>query len=222
MGAGVATSPHLSPVQRVAGEGGRLPRAGRTPSKQAPWGFGVPAEVLRPRSVPYGHLSGEPAGYPFAKPSPEGSGSAGPSKKVGSACASRFFFDCPTIASVACLPKETARFRGGPHFGTSLPCGKSAPHREMPIWRPFPIRESGFWAMVPVDSGDIEDKSGYWATWRTNRTSTAVWPLSRWPSAGVVRITSSDSAPPSGRCRRSPPAVMCKPSMSSDSGGIAR
>jgi len=113
MGAGVATSPHLSQVQRVAGEGGRLSRAGRTPSKQAPWGFGVPAEVLRPRSVPYGHLSGEPAGYPFAKPSPEGSGSAGPSKKVGSACASRFFFDCPTIASVACLPKETARFRGG-------------------------------------------------------------------------------------------------------------
>src|SRR4051794_32334904 len=113
MGAGVATSPHLSQVQRVAGEGGLLPKAGRTPSKQAPWGFGVPAEVLRPRSVPYGHLSGEPAGYPFAKPSPEGSGSAGPSKKVGSACASRFFFDCPAIASVACLPKETARFRGG-------------------------------------------------------------------------------------------------------------
>jgi hypothetical protein len=34
-------------------------------------------------------------------------------KKVGSACASRFFFDGPSIASVACDPKITARFRGG-------------------------------------------------------------------------------------------------------------
>src|ERR1043165_7190433 len=39
--------------------------------------------------------------------------SAGSSKKVGSAEASRFFFDDPTIASVACVPKDAARFRGG-------------------------------------------------------------------------------------------------------------
>jgi hypothetical protein len=32
---------------------------------------------------------------PFAVPSPEGSGSAGHPKKVGSACASRFFFKTP-------------------------------------------------------------------------------------------------------------------------------
>jgi hypothetical protein len=32
---------------------------------------------------------------------------------LGSAEASHFFFETPSIASVACVPKDTARFRGG-------------------------------------------------------------------------------------------------------------
>src|SRR6185295_3833796 len=77
MGAGVATGPHLSRVRTAAPvRAWRLSWAGRTSPEQAPRKFGVPAEVLRPRSVPYEHLSGEPAGYPFAVPSAEASGPA--------------------------------------------------------------------------------------------------------------------------------------------------
>ncbi|MEA2235100.1 MAG: hypothetical protein QOD83_4916 [Solirubrobacteraceae bacterium] len=58
-------------------------------------------------------VEANPDGFPFAARWPEGPGSAGPSKKVGSAEASRFFFEDPSSASVACVPKDTARFRGG-------------------------------------------------------------------------------------------------------------
>ena len=77
MGAGVATGPHLSRVRTAAPvRAWRLSWAGRTPWEQAPREFGVPAEVLRPRSVPYEHLSGEPDGYPFAVPPAEAFGPA--------------------------------------------------------------------------------------------------------------------------------------------------
>jgi hypothetical protein len=128
----------------------------------------VPAEVLRPRSVPNqipeGIRSGSPSrrtpAVSLSRPvSPKAPVSAGPSKKVGSAEASRFFFEGPTIASVACVPKDAARFRGGSHFGTSLPCGRNAPHREPPQWRAHPIRKSGILPVLPVDHGDIGGKS---------------------------------------------------------------
>lgn len=101
---------------RVTGEGGRLSRAVRACPVEAsfdggPFGF-------RPRSCDLGRFPTGTcqANLPvtrFAKPSPEGSGFAGPSKKLGSAEASHFSFEDPSTASVACVPKDTARFRGG-------------------------------------------------------------------------------------------------------------
>jgi hypothetical protein len=86
MGADVATSPHLSRVRTAAPvRAWRLSRAGRNSIEASSSGTPV---GFRPRSC-------DPGRFPFAGPSPEGSGSAGRSKKVGSACASRFSFDRP-------------------------------------------------------------------------------------------------------------------------------
>src|SRR4051812_11260147 len=159
MGAGVATGPHLSRVRTAAPvRAWRLSWAGRTPLEQAPRVFGVPAEVLRPRSVPYEHLSGEPGICPFAVPSAEASGSAGPSKKVGSACASRFFLDGP-FHRAGCLRSEDRRPRPRwPRFRTFFPCGKSAPHREAPYCSAFRVAPSGISRLLPVDNEDNVDK----------------------------------------------------------------
>jgi hypothetical protein len=138
-------SPTASPVRAGVFPG----RFGLVPSKQA--STGALSGSGRGLATSVGSLS-RPV-------SPKAPVSAGPSKKVGSAEASRFFFEGPTIASVACVPKDTARFRGGSQFGTSLPCGRNAPHREGPQWRRHPIRKSGILPVWPVDNGDIVDKS---------------------------------------------------------------
>ena len=134
MGADLATSPHLSRVRTAAPvRAWRHSRAGRgnvgASSSVTPAGF-------RPRSCDLGR-------FPFAGPSPEGSGSAGRPKKVGSACASRFFLDRPPSASVASVPKDSACFRGGPRLRTSLPCGRSVLPREGPQCPASVIRTSG-------------------------------------------------------------------------------
>ena len=165
MGAGVATGPHLSRVRTAAPvRAWRLSWAGRTSPEQAPRKFGVPAEILRSRSVPYEHLSGEPDGYPFAVPSAEASGPAGSSKKLGSACASHFFIEVPSIAPVACDPKITDRVRGGRFSELSFlavglflvaKCHTDSASRVAP---------SGIWAPCPVDyvdNVDNVDKSAY-------------------------------------------------------------
>jgi len=113
MGAGVATSPHLSQVRTAAPV-----RAWRLS-----WADRVPAEVLRPRSVPNQIPEGIRSGSPsrrtptvsLSRPvSPKAPVSAGPSKKVGSARRPHAS-SSKTLpsASVACVPKDTARFRGG-------------------------------------------------------------------------------------------------------------
>jgi hypothetical protein len=148
MGADLATSPHLSRVRTAAPvRAWRHSRAGRgnvgASSSVTPAGF-------RPRSCDLGR-------FPFAGPSPEGSGSAGRPKKVGSACASRFFLDRPPSASVASVPKDSACFRGGPRLRASLPCGRSALPREGPQCPASVIRTSGISGFLPVDNGDIVD-----------------------------------------------------------------
>ena len=159
MGAGVATGPHLSQVRTAAPvRAWRLSWAGRTPLEQAPRVFGVPAEVLRPRSVPYEYLSGEPAGYPFAVPSAEASGSAGPSKKVGSACASRFFLDGPSIAPVACDPKIADRVRGGRVSELSFLAVGPFLIAKFDTDSAFRVAPRGIWRVLPVDNEDNVDK----------------------------------------------------------------
>jgi hypothetical protein len=133
MGAGVATGPHLSRVRTAAPvRAWRLSWAGRTPSEQAPREFGVPAEVLRPRSVPYEHLPGEPGICPFAVPSAEASGSAWTYEEIGIGL------------RLTLLPRQSFHRFGGlrsedrrplprwSRFRAFFPCGKSTPHREGP------------------------------------------------------------------------------------------
>jgi hypothetical protein len=120
--------------------------------------FGVPAEVLRPRSVPYEQLSGEPGTCPFAVPLAEASGPTGPSKKLGSACASHFFFDGPSIASVASDPKIAARFRGGRVSELSSLAGGPFLIAKFDSDSASRVAPSGIWVVSPVDNVDNVDK----------------------------------------------------------------
>ena len=135
MGAGVATSPHLSQVRTAAPvRAWRLSWAGRACPVEASFDGGPVG--FRPRSCDLGR-------FPFAVPSAEASGSAGPSKKVGSACASRFFFEDPLHCFGGLRPEGHRPPPRWPRFGTFFPCGKSAPRRERPIDPALPSSRQG-------------------------------------------------------------------------------
>jgi hypothetical protein len=102
----------------------RCPLPGTSPARPEPFTTrysppGFPPRDRSTRLVPAQetYLTGRPltSRSPFVAIviTANGSSFQARSKKVGSACASRFFFDGPSIASVACDPKITARFRGG-------------------------------------------------------------------------------------------------------------
>ncbi|MEA3044071.1 MAG: hypothetical protein QOH47_1909 [Sphingomonadales bacterium] len=151
MGAGVATSPHLSQVRTAAPvRAWRLSWAGRACPVEASFDGGPVG--FRPRSCDLGR-------FPFAAPSAEASGSAGPSKKVGSACASRFSLEDPLHCFGGLRPEGHRPPPRWPRSGTFFPCGKSAPRREGPYDSAFRFAPRGIWAPLPVDNGDIEDKS---------------------------------------------------------------
>ena len=106
-----------------AGEGLASFQGGLNSMGASSLGVRVPAEVLRPRSVPNEHLSGEPAGYSFAVPSAEASGSADLRRKwdrlAPHASSSKVFHRFRGLQP----RRVTARFRGGRVSELSSPRG---------------------------------------------------------------------------------------------------
>jgi hypothetical protein len=132
------------------------------------WAGRVPAEVLRPRSVPNRNPEGIRSGSPTRRTSPV-SLSRSVSPKAPVSLDLRRNWDRPKPHT---SPSKTHhRFRGlrpeghrplprWSRFGTFFRRRKSAPRRERPQWRAHPIRKSGILGLRPVDNGDIVDKSG--------------------------------------------------------------
>jgi hypothetical protein len=78
--------------------------------------------------------------------------------KLGSACASHFSFEGPSIASVAFDPKIAARLRGGRVSELSSLAGGPFLIAKFDTDSNFRVAPSGIWAFLPVDNVDNVDK----------------------------------------------------------------
>ena len=192
MGAGVATSPHFPGNVRFACEGkaccplGGAGSSGTLRPLSFLLGFPasasllwrvpspVPAEALRPRSVPVGLPSGlhlastlfrspigtaVPIGSRFAVPSPEGSGSAGLLSESGfgigpRAFASRFFLPSPSTSFAASILADLCFVGRGFVAGAFFRFRSSAAGHELKL-SCFPSRAK---RIPPVDNLYIGDK----------------------------------------------------------------